>query len=418
MPVGDSRRAADSAASGAQPEFSAELGASTQINPRWRLASGPATRPDLFLPATEPDPAGTPSGDGGSADAGSATTGHGKARSGRQPHRSLARELPLLVIVALVIAIVIKTFVVQAFVIPTGSMQDTLEIGDKILVDKLVYHFRPIHAGDIIVFDGSGSWNAPAPSSGTTSDPLTRAYDDTLRKLFDSVGGLFGTPIGQTDYVKRVIGVPGDHVICCNAQGLITVNGVPVHEQSYLYTGDRPSSHPYGIPGRFNVTVPSGYLWVLGDHRDISDDSRGHEADPGNGMVPEKMVIGRAFVIVWPANDWRVLPIPATFQQSGVTKASGAAVGAGRGAVVPTTASLRPEAPYLPVAAGFAGALPLTWLRRRVLVRRSNRRTGRGEPGNGEPGNSEPVNGQPSGGQPLKGWRRARAVFARGWRGH
>jgi signal peptidase I len=283
------------------------------------------------------------------------------------------RELPLLVVVALVIAVVIKTFVVQAFVIPTGSMQDTLEINDKILVNKLVYHFRPIHAGDIVVFNGAGSWDPPVSSSGTDSGLLARAYDDTLRKVFDAVGGLFGTPIGQTDYVKRVIGVPGDHVVCCNAQGLITVNGVALHEQSYLYPGDHSGSHPYGIPGHFNVTVPKGYLWVLGDHRGISDDSRGHEADPGNGMVPEDEVVGRAFVIVWPPSQWRILPIPATFDQPGITKSASSAAAAGRagqGSAALTTARLRPAAPYVPLAAGFGVALPLTWLRRRALIRR------------------------------------------------
>ena len=288
-------------------------------------------------------------------------------------NRSLFRELPLLVIVALVIAMVIKTFVVQAFVIPTGSMQNTLGINDKILVNKLVYHFRPIHPGDIVVFNGAGTWNPPTPAQ-RNSDLLARAYDDTLRKLFDSIGGLFGTPVGQTDYVKRVIGVPGDHVVCCNAQGLITVNGVPLHEQSYLFPGDKPSSHPYGSRGRFDVTVPPGYLWVLGDHRAISFDSRGHESYPGNGMVLEKEVIGRAFMIVWPPSQWRVLQIPSTFDQPGIVKTAGAAGGPGR--TMPGLQSLaasnpvRPAAPYLPVAGGLAGAVPLTWLRRRAVLRR------------------------------------------------
>jgi signal peptidase I len=278
--------------------------------------------------------------------------------SARHRERSLLRELPILLVIALVIAILVKTFVVQAFVIPTGSMQDTLEIGDKILVNKLVYHFRAIEPGDIVVFNGAGSWEPPAPTSGPGANLIARAYDDTLRKLFDAVGSLFGAPLDQTDFVKRVIGVPGDHVVCCDAQGLITVNGVPLHEQSYLYPGDRPSSAPSGIPGHFNVRVPAGYLWVLGDHRGISDDSRGHEADPGNGMVPENEVIGRAFAIVWPPSQWRILPIPATFDSKGIKAAAGAA----------TTA--------VPAAAGVVAAMPLTWLYRRS--RRSRLRRGRG----------------------------------------
>ena len=179
----------------------------------------------------------------------------------QRPRRSLLRELPVLIIVALVIAMLIKTFVVQAFVIPTGSMQNTLALQDKVLVNKLVYHVRSIHPGDIVVFDGSGSWNAPVPASSTSADPLARAYDDTLRKLFDSIGGLFGTPIGQTDYVKRVIGVPGDHVVCCNAQrpdhgqrraaarAVLPVSGRPA--------GQRPDRHPGPVqchgPGRVPV---------------------------------------------------------------------------------------------------------------------------------------------------------------------
>ena len=248
--------------------------------------------------------------------AATASPAGGDTRS-RGRNRPFWPELVVLVVLALTIALLVKTFVVQAFFIPSASMENTLLIGDKILVNKLTYDVRPIRPGDIVVFDGAGSWDPPAhrPSS---SDPVVELYDVSLRRLLAAVGHLFGTAPGQTDYIKRVIGVPGDHVACCNAQGDVTVNGVALHEGSYLYPADGPGDAPAGFSGRFSLTVPAGRLWVLGDHRDDSLDSRGHVDDPGNGTIPESEVIGRAAVIVWPPSRWRILPIPATFERPGI----------------------------------------------------------------------------------------------------
>ena len=280
-----------------------------------------------------------------------------RARKARRP-RSFWRELPVLFVIALLIALLIKSFVVQPFYIPSSSMENTLDIGDKVLVNKLVYHFRPIKPGDIVVFNGVGSWDpvpAPAPAS---SDPLVRLYDVTLDPLFRSILGLFGTAPGQHDYIKRVIGVPGDHVACCTPSGDVTVNMVPLTEKSYLYPGNVPSTQ------RFSITVPPGRLWVMGDHRAVSYDSRLHMLDPGDGTIPESKVLGRAFVIVWPPSRWRVLSIPATFGQVGVNGSRGAALGP----------ALAPAAPYLPLEAGFVAAVPLTWLQRRLRLPARRRR--------------------------------------------
>jgi signal peptidase I len=322
---------------------------------------------------TVPDADQAGSDEAGSDEAG---TGDGVARdksaeagAARGSRRSGWRELPVLLVVALVVALIIKTFVVQAFYIPSGSMENTLLIGDKILVNKLVYHVRGIEPGDIVVFNGEGSWD-PAPAPGRPSgNPVARAYGATLRPLFHSIAGLFGTPIGQTDYVKRVIGVPGDHVACCTAHGLVTVNGVPLRERSYLYPGNAPS----GI--HFHVTVPPGRIWVMGDHRAISDDSRLHRSSPGSGTIPESKVIGRAFVIVWPASQWRFLPIPATFGQPGISRAASAAgPAAPRATASLAGATIAPEPSFVPLAGGLACAVPLTWLQRRVRRRRRERR--------------------------------------------
>jgi signal peptidase I len=315
--------------------------------------------------------------DGPSAPADSANSAAAaKARAGSRSRkgRSFWREFPVLIVVALAIALVIKTFVVQAFYIPSSSMENTLDIGDKVLVNKLVYHFRSIQSGDVIVFDGDGSWEPEPTSSGPSSDPVVRLYDATLSPLFRSIAGLFGTAPGQTDFIKRVIGVPGDKVACCNASGDVTVNGVALHEQSYLFPGNPPSMQ------RFSITVPPGRLWVMGDHRSVSWDSRGHMQDPGGGTIPENMVIGRAFMIVWPPSRWRVLPIPSTFGQRGIAPASASAASAPSAAaarVVAAGTAVAPTGTYLPLEAGFVAAVPLTWVQRRVRRRLGGRLGGR-----------------------------------------
>jgi signal peptidase I len=335
--------------------------------------------------AARDEPAGAPADPAASGPAGGAP----KPQQAQPPQdeksprkarksRSFWRELPLLIVIALTIALLIKSFVVQAFFIPSSSMENTLDIGDKVLVNKLVYHFRSIQPGDIVVFNGDGSWDpVPAPAK-SSSDPLVRLYDVTLNPLYHSILGLFGTAPGQTDYIKRVIGVPGDRVACCNANGDMTVNGVALHEQSYLYPGNAPSTQ------RFSITVPAGRLWVMGDHRSVSWDSRGHTSDPGNGTIPENKVIGRAFMIVWPPSRWRILDIPSTFGQPGIAASHGAAsLGTTNASLATTTV---PAAPYLPLEAGFLAAVPLTWLQRRLRLRwlsRDGRHAGwlRGWPG-------------------------------------
>src|SRR5271167_2645873 len=238
---------------------------------------------------------------GSTGSAGSTRSAGSAGSAGRRPRkkRSFWREFPILVAVALVLAVIIKTYAIQAFFIPSGSMENTLEINDRVLVNKLVYDVRGIHRGDIVVFNGDGSWDPGTPPANT----------NFAEKFVDGFASMFGFGHPGDILIKRVIGLPGDDVACCDAQGRVTVNGVPLTEQSYLYPGDAPSEI------RFNIVVPPGRLWVMGDHRLISDDSRDHLGDPGGGTVPENAVIGRAFVIIWPPSRWRILPIPSTFEQ-------------------------------------------------------------------------------------------------------
>ncbi|WP_030906206.1 signal peptidase I [Streptosporangium amethystogenes] len=248
---------------------------------------------------------------------------------------SFWKELPVLIVVAVVLALIIKTFVIQAFYIPSESMENTLLTNDRVLVNKLVYRVRDIERGDVVVFSGVDSWD-PEIDLEEPSNPVAG--------FFRWVGTAFGVVPGEKDYIKRVIGVGGDTVKCCDAQGRVTVNGVPIDED-YLYPGDVPSQK------FFEAKVPEGRLWVMGDHRMVSLDSRSHLGDPGGGTISVDKVIGRAFVIVWPFSRATTIPIPDTFGQPALKAA--AAVG---------------EA--TPFLAGFAGAVPLVLWRRRRLSRR------------------------------------------------
>jgi signal peptidase I len=257
------------------------------------------------------------------------------------PPGSVWRELPILIVVAVALAILLKTFLLQAFYIPSGSMENTLQVGDRVMVNKVVYHLRDIKRGDIVVFDGLDSFTPEV----TIAEPT-----NPVAKGLAWFAGLVGfAPPSEKDFIKRVIGIPGDHVVCCDAQGRVTVNDVPLTETDYLYPGVKPSEQP------FDIRVPAGRLWVMGDHRDMSSDSRAHLADPGGGTVPENKVIGRAFVVIWPVSHWAWLSNPATYDQPGIDKSATAA------------------AVSSPLALGLVGALPIVALRRGYRRRRRRR---------------------------------------------
>jgi signal peptidase I len=269
------------------------------------------------------------------------------------------RQLLIIVLAAIVLMLLIKAFVVQVYRIPSASMEDTLLTGDRVLVNKLVYHVRGIGHGDIVVFSGEGSWGTTtgAPEPAPPGNPLLRALDNVLADV-----GLYST---QTYYIKRVIGLPGDHVACC-MNGRVTVNGVSLDERPYLFPGARPSETT------FNVVVPPGRLWVMGDNRAISDDSRAHLfADfPDQGTVPESEVAGRAFLVIWPPSQIGDLPIPATFQQAALhAGAAGAPVLRVAGAAADAVAAV-------PAAGVAAVAFGVPVLALRIRARWRGRRRG------------------------------------------
>ncbi|HVW79930.1 MAG TPA: signal peptidase I [Mycobacteriales bacterium] len=248
-----------------------------------------------------------------------------------EKHRPFWKELPILIIIALALAVLIKTFFVQAFYIPSASMENTLQGGnpscndcgtspghpfDRVLVDKLIYDFRSPHRGEIVVFKGPAGW-PPENQSTTPSNPILRVIHDV------------GTWIGLTpsssdnDFIKRVIGVGGD-TVACSTSDVLSVNGHPLTEP-YLYPGSDQCSS-LGFAGH-SVVVPKGQLFVMGDHRDDSSDSR------ANGTVPVSDVVGKASFVIWPISDWKHLGVPATFHQPGLD--AGVATGLSGALLVP-----------------------------------------------------------------------------------
>lgn len=234
---------------------------------------------------------------------------------------SFFRELPVLILVALVLALLIKSFLLAVFWIPSGSMEHTLEVDDRVLVNKLAYDLHDVRRGDVVVFNGAGSWNPPTRDSEAGNLGVT-----LLRRVGRIIG--FAPPEGRI-YIKRVIGIPGDHVACCDNRGRVTVNGVPLNGEPYLYPRNQPSKI------EFDITVPRGRLWVMGDHRAVSSDSRRHLGEPGGGTIPVDKVVGRAFLIVWPLPKVGWLSPPRTFEQPALDAGASVTTGEGSGARSP-----------------------------------------------------------------------------------
>jgi signal peptidase I len=204
---------------------------------------------------------------------------------------SSLRELPILIISALVLSIIVKTFFIQFFYIPSGSMENTLQVNDRVGVNKFGALFSDIKRGEVVVFRDPANWLSPN-------------YDDSsgIRKVIkDSLVFVGVLPDPSKQYlIKRVIGVGGDKVRCCGKDGKIEVNGVSINEP-YIYEGDKPSD------SEFEVEVPQGFIWVMGDHRGASADSRFHTDDPNKGMVALDKVTGRATFIIWPFSNLAIL---------------------------------------------------------------------------------------------------------------
>jgi signal peptidase I len=206
---------------------------------------------------------------------------------------------PVVVAVGFVLMLMVRGFLVQSFYIPSGSMEPTLKPDDRLLVNKVAVA-SSLTRGDLVVFDGTGAFAGHALATGSERS-------STVDKALGAMASMLSIRTNESDYVKRVVGLPGDHVVCCDAGGLLTVNGVAVKEP-YLYPGDKPSDLT------FDVTVPAERIWVMGDHRSDSSDSRAHLGDPGGGMVLVDDVIGRVEMVYWPLSRAGVLAAPGSLQ--------------------------------------------------------------------------------------------------------
>jgi len=205
------------------------------------------------------------------------------------------RDILVIFVAALLISFLIKTFLIRSFYIPSTSMESTLLVNDRIIVNQLVPEVTAIQHGDVVVFRDPGGWLNPAPEPDR--GPLVEGVDAVLAFV-----GL-SAPDSNDHLIKRVIGLPGDTVRCCNDFGQLVINGVPITEP-YIQL---PPNTTKATKDDFEVTVPQGYLWVMGDNRFSSADSAFHRNDPSGGFVPIDNVVGRALLISWPVNRWTPL---------------------------------------------------------------------------------------------------------------
>ena len=261
-------------------------------------ASDNVGRGPVGQPEPVPTEEGTTTGPR-SSDAPPRSAKKSRQKSGDEKQLPIWQEMILLLGIALVLAIVIKALFMQAFYIPSGSMNDTLVLNDRILVQKVSYWGSGSpQRGEIVVFADPGDWLDQSEVRAATN-PVTKALE--LFGLYPTGGHL----------VKRVIGVGGDQVKCCDDRGRMTVNGVALNEKSYLAEGEQPSLIDFEVP------VPEGYIWVQGDNRSNSADSRVHLGDPGGGIIPVDDVVGKVFMVVWPWDHAKMIERPATFDSVG-----------------------------------------------------------------------------------------------------